>query len=211
MMPPRGRPPKNADDTDEIIFFGEVDREGHRLDGRILSTYPAWYFETQKQNLIDSIEQKEQALKLGLVHRTEIEITKRNLEREKERLQLIEDSKPRIGKYKDKLKKTYDELGEEIRGQMPTRDDMMRGFASPQKELRTMTTPTIKLDPEIAEACNIRLEKGKATREQASKAWKIIGKVLGENTNTETLRRTSMTGVYRGDVPFHRLIEESGG
>jgi len=42
----------------------------------------------------------------------------------------------------------------------------------------------------------ITAQGGKISRNQASRAYKIIGKVLGENTNVEKLRRDRKTGTY---------------
>jgi hypothetical protein len=189
-----------------IEFFGEVDRKGHRMDGLITSDYPAWYFDSQIEELEIGIEDKERALKMGYIHPTEVEITKRNLANEKDRLQKILESKPRLkATQKDRLSSVRNELGEEIRNTMFTRDEMEKGFASAHEEVRRQTNYFIKVDPELASSLNVRHEKGRVTREGAARIWKITGKLLGEETNVETLRRSYKHGTYRSDVPLEEV------
>jgi hypothetical protein len=55
-----------------------------------------------------------------------------------------------------------------------------------------MTEPCIEVKgdaAQIAKACNVRMTKGKVSRDGAAKIWKILGKAIGERTNTENLRR----------------------
>jgi hypothetical protein len=57
-----------------------------------------------------------------------------------------------------------------------------------------MTTPCIKVPKELADAAGIRLHRGMATRDAADKAWKIGRKKLGEESNTERLRKERIDG-----------------
>ena len=96
------------------------------------------------------------------------------------------------GKQKDRVAKVYDELGRAIGDKLFTRSDMMKGLADAHEEVKRMTEPSIPVTGDamsLAKACNVKTVKGKVTREGAAKIWKILGKALGDRTNTEHLRR----------------------
>jgi hypothetical protein len=57
-----------------------------------------------------------------------------------------------------------------------------------------MTEPCVKVDPELARACGVTLNKGLATRDGATKVWKIANRALGERSNVEVLRKDRLEG-----------------
>lgn len=72
------------------------------------------------------------------------------------------------------------------------RREMKKGLADSHEEARRMTTPNIKLSPElieVAEACNVKHTDGKISRTEAEKIWKITSRYLDEPSNTEYLRK----------------------
>jgi len=190
---------KKEPETDSgIQFFGEVDRTEK---GVIKSEYPAYYFENNIDELREEIGRGERSLKAKGVRWDDIERTKEELDVLKRRLNLIEKSKPILkGKDKDRVNEQYKRVGNDIRDAMFTRTEIMKGLASPHEIAKRMIEPGIKVDKELAASCGIRLVNGKASMNQASKMFKILGKNLGEPTNVEYLRRDRNTG--KQDVVF---------
>ena len=174
----------------QIKFFGSIDQTEK---GQIKSTYPSWYFDVLKDNLKEGIAEKQRWLDNDLVPKDEIAVVKDQLAADKAKLREMNDTKPKwSGVQKDKMSKTRTDLGQKIKDAMFTRSDMMKGLADAHEEARRMSEPVIELDPEmteIAQACNVRMEGKAVSRTGAEKIWKILGKALGEGTNTETLRR----------------------
>jgi len=193
--------PKQITNTEknEIVFFGEIDRDEK---GVVKSEYPAYYFENNIEDLHEEIGTKERASARKDINWEDVESTKKELEMLKIKTTLIEKSKPKLkGGDKDKVYNEYKHLGDEIRDSMFTRTEMMKGLASPHEEAKRMTERGIKADPELAAACNVKVVGGKVSRNDASKMFKIMGKVLGDvPTNTEFLRRDRNTG--KVDVVF---------
>ena len=182
-----------------IVFFGEIDRNEK---GQIKSEFPAYYFESNIEDLRDEIGWKKRALERKNINWEDVESTKKEVEGLEKKLHLIETSKPKLkGADKDKIYNEYKRLGGEIRDAMFPRTEMMKGLASGHEEAKRMVNPSITVDPRLAAACNVKLTKGKASRNDASKMFKIMGKVLGDvPTNTEFLRRDRNTG--KVDVVF---------
>ena len=183
-----------------IVFFGEIDRSEK---GKIKSEFPAWYFENNVEDLEEEVGQKKRALERKNINWEDIEATKQEVALLEEKLKSIKGSKPKLkGADKDRVYKEYNRLKGEIRDSMFTRTEMMKGLASAHEEAKRMTEPGISVDPELADACNIRLTKGKVSRNDASKMFKIMGKVLGDvPTNTEYLRRDRNTGRIDASFP----------
>jgi hypothetical protein len=174
---------------DEIVFFGEVDRHPK---GGFSSEYPAWYFENQLNDLKEELKGKEGALQLRLGDNAELAFQVGQL---KTRIKDIESSNKKLTSAQtDRLSKYVNEVGEQLRDHMPPLSDMKRGLADAHVEVKKMTTPCIKVPKELADAAGIRLHRGMATRDAASKAWKIGRRKLGEESNTERLRREKLGG-----------------
>lgn len=163
-------------------FYGDCDK-GAQM--------PGWYFERKKETLKEQILSKENALKKGYVARGNEEEFERGLEKDIEKLNAIEKSKPKIvGPDKDKLAKSRKELGAKISDSMYSRSDMMKGIADAHEECHRNCDPVIPVDKELAEAAQIELDaNGNASRNSAIKAWQLSGKLLDENTDAEILRR----------------------
>lgn len=173
----------------DIHFFGKVDKN---KDGVIASQYPAWMMETHVEELKRAIEEKELKLANHMVEPEDMMYIKAELDREKKRLVDIESSKPTLsGEQKDKVYSNYKDLAGKIADSLFTRDEMMLGLANPHEEAHRMVDPIIPINPEIAEACGVESRDGKVSRNEATRIFKILGKVLGEETNVEALRRDS--------------------
>lgn len=194
---------------ENVEFFGAVDRQGRRTDGKICSEYPAWYFDTHIDDLVESIHSKERALKAGLVHPTEIMYAEKELVREKQRLKHILESKIDLkGKDKDEAATLYKDLAQKIQDSMYTYTEMHKGLANAHEELRRMKKPIIDVKGKEKVFINmgIKPEGGKVSRDQAARAFKILGKSLGEHTDIERLRRDHKTGTYKPDVHIEEML-----
>ena len=178
-----------------IEFFGGADRKEGRPDGRITSEYPAWMHKYQMDELKESIERKERELKNNRIPFEHVATAREELAREKEKYAAIKDSVPKLSdKQKDDLHGQYKDLAKNISGYLFTRSEMMQGTASAHEEADRMVLPSIEVHPEVARMCNLQPTKdGRISRNDASKAFKIIGHILGEPTNVETLRKDQVT------------------
>lgn len=174
----------------EFQIFGSVDLNEK---GKVKSQFPSWYFDHLKDELSNDISRMETDLKFDRIPKTEISITQERLSQKKEKMKELERSCVELkGKKKDQVYGVYNELGEKISEQMFSRSDMKKGLADPREEMKRMTEPTIEVKGDaykIAQACNVRVTKGKVTRDGAAKIWKILGKAIGERSNVEHLRK----------------------
>ena len=196
---------------DGIQFFGSVDRKGKTKDGAITSEYPAFYFHTQYEELKEETEKQERQIELGLVPASELPYAKAEVERNIKRLEDIVKANPNLtGPQKDAIHGVYKDLAEQISDSMYTRTDMKKGLVDAHEEARRMSQPiiSIKGKEKFFHNMGIKATSGKISRNQASKAYKIIGKVLGENTNTEHLRRDRKTGTFSIGQTLQEMLDK---
>ena len=175
-------------------FFGEIDKNAR---GMIQSEYPAWYFDSQIVMLKEEIGSSERALEMGRIPPENVPYARAELQMMKEKLYRIKDSRPKLSDgERDRLNRRYKELSAKIGESLFDRSSMMFGIASPNQEAKRMTESCISLDEplqELAIACNVKVDDGKVSRNGAAKVFKIIGKLLGESTNLEVLRKDKAT------------------
>ncbi len=161
--------------------------------GQIASQYPAYYNENHVDSLQEGIESKERSLTAGRIPADSIPEVQERIKQEKDRLKEILTSRPNLAPMeKDSLSKLRANLGKDIRDAMFTYSHQERGTADVHEEARRMISPIIQV-PKEAHAqlteMGVKITNGRISRNQAGKAWKICGKLLGETTNVETLRR----------------------
>ncbi len=198
-------------------FFGQCDHKDNDKRKPIASTYPCWYFDGPIEQMKEDIANTEHRLKVGLVPDAAIAETRAHLEKTRGRLAEIEAARPNLeGRDKEKAWKTYKELRDEIRDSMPTYDDMRRGLANPHEEHRRNIGLNGGINVkkmgavQLMRALNVSpREDGTITRNQARKAYKILGKALGENTNIERLRRFHSGGTFRNEMGVNESIREN--
>ena len=184
--------PQKEEREEKYKVFGDVDRDEK---GKISSQYPSWYHSTQIDELEESVRRKEYQLSNDLVPASEKNITRERLSQEKDRLNKIKASKPKIsGMEEDEIKNMSNELGDKIKESMFTRSDMDKGLADAHEEARRMSEPCIEIksenQAEFAKSCGIKIpSNGKISRNQAEKMWKIQKRILGDISNTEILRK----------------------
>ena len=174
--------------------FGDVDRN---RAGKISSEFPAWYHERHVEDLEESISSIDRQLKQGLIPADKVPAQAQDRARKQARLDGIMKAKPEFSaKEKDDLRKIYLSLSEKISLSMFTRSEMHMGTVDAHTEAARMSKPCITLNPQeasVAKSCGIPMEANrKVSRNAASKPWKLIGRLLGEPTNTEVLRRDSV-------------------
>ena len=191
---------------EEVQFFGAADRKGRHADGNITSEMPAWYFVPQTDELQEEIEHKTRSIKMGLIPPSEMPYAQEELRKQEAMLERIK-SKPELkGKDKDDAAKFYAHLSEQIGDSMFSRSEMKKGLVDAHEEVRRMTEPIINVRGQTKLLANmgINAKGGKISRNQAAKAFKIVGRVLGEATNTEYLRKDFNNGTFHPE----RSLEE---
>jgi hypothetical protein len=180
---------------EEVEFFGESDKKIDPETGekRIVSEYPCWYFDTQIEEVNHQIERIKFNLENSELPERGIGPAKRELKKLEAMKERIDESTPQItNATKDELDKTRKELGKKIQEQMFTRSDEQKGIADAHDEYRRQSQPCIELSSNemtLARKLNIRTQGNKVSRNDASRIWKIISKSIGENSDTEMLRK----------------------
>ena len=174
----------------DFQIFGSVDLNEK---GQVKSTYPSWYFDHLKEDLENEVNRLETDIKFDRIPKSELHIAKERLAQKRDKLLNLDQAALQLkGKQKDKVSKVYDELGKEISESLFSRSDMKKGLADAREEMHRMTEPCIEVRGDamnIAKACNVKITKGKVSRDGAAKVWKILGKALGEKSNIEHLRK----------------------
>jgi hypothetical protein len=187
------------DSIEGMEFFGEADRKIDTTNGgkRVVSDYPAWMFGVQNQQDSDTISSLEREIDSGMVPEKNRPEAIANLKALKLRKRQIDESRLNLSDtQRDTFKKITKELGDSISEAMFTKDEEARGLANAHKEYERQINPCISLSKlpsgaaEIAKKLNCRISNdGEISRNDASRVWKILRAALGEDTNTERLRR----------------------
>jgi len=142
------------------------------------SSKPSWYYTAQVEEEQDWIRMAERQLKEQLVPTEKIAELKQQLSIRKGKFEKIMLSKDAANSHvkidKDKAAKRHQELEETIKQSMFSRDEM---FHRDQHGQRHRT-----VDPRE------EADRGQF-RNRLIKEYKVLGRLLGENTNIEQLRR----------------------
>lgn len=200
---------------EQIKFFGAVDREKNDPNGKILSAYPAWYYEEKIDKLKDDIAILENRLANGRVPASSIEDHKKELELRKTRLKAILLSKPKVtGKEKDEVGRCFKYLRDQIINRLPSRTDVQRGTVNIRNEVMWKKKPSIDISDHlmVCESLGLSMpERKKITGHQGMLALKILAKLLGEEANIERLRRDFNNNTYKTDVSLDQLVQDGHG
>ena len=197
-----------------IQFFGAVDRQGKLKTGTVRSEYPCWYHPARVDELAESINKDERMVKSGAIDNLpNSQEFRSELERKKVLLTEIEKDRPILtGKDKDRVANAYLNLQGQIANLMPSYTDMTKGLANAHEENRKDTTKCVNIEGfvDIARQCGVPVEKhtNTITRKQATRAWKIMGKALGEVSNVEYLRKDENTGTFKPERTIDQMIRE---
>lgn len=171
-----------------IQFFGEFEKHPK---GGYRSEYPAWMHGNLLSDMKDELKAKQKALDMRLPNANEAEL-REQIREMKTRIDDVESSKPKLtAKMRDELKGISEELGSHISESMFTRDEMKLGLADAHRELERSMKKCIPIRPDLAAASGVKLEKGKGSREDAIKVWRLSRKAIDSDlhTNVEYLRR----------------------
>ena len=195
---------------EKVKFFGASDRKGKKIDNEIASAFPSWYFTRDIEELEKSIAENKRELDRDIIAGMAKLDLRNKVEAQQERLALIKRGIVRLSdKEKDEAAELYETMSKEITDSMFTRTEMMKGTADAHEEARRMKQGIIKVPPKfkkVAENMGCRIDdKGRISRDDASRMFKMTGKLLGENTNTERLRRDHKHGRFQYDVPIEEM------
>jgi len=209
----------NKDDgqkVSDIIFFGKPDKYLDKETGewKVSSSYPAWYFDRHIGMLKEDYDRCERALPWA--DQAEIPNLKATMEKIKRRIKEIEESRPILG---DRLRalcgKVYVKSKAAIQDSLFSRSEMLKGLADAHEELRRQKDPIFSgfndrgEEGALFKLLNIQHVAGKYSRDQLVKAYKILGKLLGEDINIERLRKDENTGTFRPEKSMYQIIEET--
>jgi tellurite resistance protein len=194
----------------DVEFFGTEDRRLGRKDEPIVSEYPSWYFKVAMEELKESIDRKKRALESGNIPRSEIPYAEEELKRESKKMKQIISSVPKLnGADKDSMAKIYKKLKSAIGESLFTSYQMKKGLADAHEEARRMIEPIIDFKEEaevmIASKMGITPREGRISRNEASRVFKIIGRLIDEPSNVEVLRREGFGGVRQAEVPLEEM------
>jgi hypothetical protein len=165
----------------------------HPVTGKPKSEYPSWYFTEQLNELKDTIAMSRQNIANGTIPERMLPQARADLSFNETKLSTLLDSIPKVNDFNlDKFAKIWRELGVKISDSMYTYSDMQRGTADAHEEARRMMDPIIDVRDDAlvcCKSCGCNVHEGRVSRNDAIRVWKIIAKFLGENTNSETLRK----------------------
>lgn len=188
-----------------IEFFGEVDKNSK---GEISSEMPSWFHDQHLDYLEEGVAKKKRQILRDEIPQETIHTVKNEIKKQEKKIKQIKVSIPKlIGGQKDKVAKAYHELKNIISDDMPTEYENKKGTVKPQEELKRWKIPHIKIDPELAKACNVKTTNGKVTGDGAAKMYRLMGKRLGENYDIERIRRPGHNESYQTmqDITKHIL------
>lgn len=176
---------------ENISFFGEVDKK----NGKITSSYPAYYFDRLLETMQEDIERKEREVARGIISDEKKSKLREEISKMKTRYEEIMNSKPsRRGVDIDQLAKARKELGKVISDSMFTESNERKRLIDPHEEYRRQKTQCIPVRGDVYELCraaNCKISPdGKVSRDDAIRAWKFAGKDLGEITNASILKKS---------------------
>jgi len=187
-----------------IEFFGDVDKN---KDGNIAGEMPAWFHDVHLEHLEESVAKKKRQLERHEILPENAFMVKQEIMNSETRIKEIKASKPVLkGGQKDMIAKQYYELQNQISTSMPTRREDKEGYANPREELKRCKEHHISVSPELAKSCNVKLVKGKVTGDGAARMYKMMGRVLGENENIETIRREGVSESQRSMEELTRHV-----
>ena len=143
-------------------------------------------------DLKEEIRSKKFSLETGRVAQSKLYDVKQSLAASEKQLAAMQESVPDFSKDKDMLVKVSEEIGEKIAERMPTRSQMQKGLDDPQRLVQTDVTHCIDTTPQVrrmAEINGFKTEKGKLKGGDAIKLWQLCRSAVGEDANSEWLRK----------------------
>ncbi|MFZ2956971.1 MAG: hypothetical protein WA705_08790 [Candidatus Ozemobacteraceae bacterium] len=173
-------------------FFGEMDKN---KNGRVASEYPAWYYDVHMDQLREGVARAKRQLNRGEVPPEMVPVVNGELARDEHKISEIEKHKPAIsvGERARLLKLYKEELCPAISAVLFTSNQMKKGLAPAHEEAKRMVKPIIEIKSEelaaLVVASGGTLENKRVSRNTLAKVFKLVGKLLGEESNIEVLRK----------------------
>ena len=177
--------------SSDVVFFSEVDMNDM---GKVVADLPAFCFPKQLETLKEEIDVLEMQLADGLFKAQKKRDAYEKLEKMKQRRDAIEEFQPKIqGFIKDKIAKSFKELGENITATMYSESDMWSMKADAHKEATRMKMPCVKIPDEVVASFvkqhgRMPTKDGMLSRDNACLVWKTMAHTLEEESNCERLR-----------------------
>ena len=171
-----------------IEWFGEFEKHPK---GGFRSEYPAWMYPKLLSDMKEELKNKQRVIDMKVPTANEGELREQVREM-KSRISEIESSTPKLSaKQRDEMIKISEELGDQIRETLYTRDEMKLGLADAHRELERSMKKVIPIRADLAAAAGVKLEKGKGSREDAIKVWRLSRRSADPDlhTNPEYLRK----------------------
>ena len=173
-------------------LYGNVDKN---RKGVVASEYPAWYFDVHIDTLREQVARAKRSLSRGTVPPDVVPVVKAEIERDEIRISEIERCQPKLSvAEKEKLWKLYkEELCPLISGSLFSYTQMQKGLAPAHEEATRMVKPVLEVKSELLAEMITKVGGTvvgkKASRNDVARVFKVVGKLLGEATNIEVLRR----------------------
>jgi hypothetical protein len=197
-----GAPNVQAKENKGVFFWTESDLTRDKNGNlRVASTYPMYFNKKQRDDILEEIRMYEHALNnpmgpeltkyISQGHEGEY---RARLEKARTKLEAMEKMVPDFKRYEDDIHKMTLEAGELISESMPTRNQMHKGLILPHDECDRLTTDCIPVSDRIAAMAAANQipfdhKSKKMSRTNLTRLWQIGRHCLGENVNSETLRR----------------------
>ena len=214
-------------DTTPIQFFGACDRRGQKMFNPetgeladITSNYPAWMMKTHLDQLKEEIADDERRYNDPILREQNASLVNRKIaeiDKKKKRYREILESKPKLkAKDKELLNALRKDLAKEIRDNMFSRSDMLKGLANPHEELARQKEPGINIENKYApilKEMNLKhtdKKFKKMSRVDAERAFRIASNCLGEDDNVEKLRRDVPKGAYHPERSLDQIFRDEG-
>ena len=202
-------------------FFGAIDREGKKADGRITSEYPAWFNKRRIERQREEVEDDKRRLEwYPQMRDTATMIMEKNRIKIKEEHLTQLEYMPDISKIKNELGHLREKCAKLIREEMyDCRSDMFKGLAnvhgvySKLNDYRWGDGSGINIrgvEGAIIQKMNIKHMGGKFKGKDIVKIFRMTSVLLNEDPSDEKLRKDYAYGTYKEDVPYERMVKEAG-
>jgi hypothetical protein len=191
-----------------FTFFGDLNRiygRGEPKEGRIVGSFPQWYFTRQNAEFANDLKVAESKLKGAmspLGDKQSAVVLAGHVSKLREYLKDVKEGRPEA---KDDeitfLKEFYAEGEKRIHDESYTDEDDKRHLVDPHTQLMKNTTPYIPVGKygDVFKACNILPIKGRVTLTQFTMSWKIVARYLNLNSNTMYLQKADTGGKPMAD------------
>ena len=179
-----------------MIDFFSVHDKVRNADGhmQVASSLPAWYFDREINKLDEEAKSLKRRLDSGNIPRNAEGRMTAKLRKMEKKLSDLQNSKPKLdGQITDHLAKVHKELSGTLKEVMFTRTEDQKGTSNDAVLADRMSIQCIPVSDEVA---SLAVRNGipvssdkKMTLTDMTLIFKPVAKLLGRDTNVESLRR----------------------